>query len=107
MLATNNFVSTGRSTVTDPLYLFRAPCLSPLVTMILFSVSTDLFFNKYVLSNYQVPGFLPDGNEKKAEIPALFGLTFHIRGFANCGPKIRTGLARFCTDYKPRMVVAF
>ena len=33
---------------------------------------------------------------KEAEITALLGLTFQIRGFANCGPKIRTGLARFC-----------
>ena len=52
MLATNSLVSTGCYTVTDPLYLFCALALSPLVTMVLFSKSTGLFFNKYVLSNY-------------------------------------------------------
>ena len=52
-------------------------------------------------------GSLPDGKEKKAEILALLGLTFQIREFANCGPNVRTGLTCFCTDYKPRMVIAF
>ena len=52
MLATNSLVSAGCYTVTDALYLFCALALSPPVTMILFSKSTGLFFNKYVLSNY-------------------------------------------------------